>query len=59
MKYSEVLLLTLLVAIVALVINSRQYGFANPIPGYTIPTPAVPKKPSAATNSNGGLVSIG
>jgi len=59
MKYSEVLFVILLVAIVALVINSTRYGFANPIPGYTIPTPAVPKKPSAATNSNGGLVSIG
>jgi hypothetical protein len=59
MKYNVILLLALVVVIAALVINSTRYGFANPIPGYTIPTPAVPKKPSAATNSNGGLVSIG
>ena len=36
-------------------------GFANPnpIPGYIIPRPIVPKKPSPAQNSNGGLLMIG
>jgi len=37
-------------------------GFENPspvpIPGYAIPKSIVPKKPSASTNSNGGLVNI-
>jgi len=40
-------------------------GFDNPPPvistpilGYVIPTPTVPKKPSASMNSNGGLVNI-
>jgi len=35
-----------------------NYVEAKPIPGFTIPTSAVPKKPSPSTNSNGGLVSI-
>lgn len=43
---------------------SKIEGFANrvkkatPIPGFVIPTSAVPKKPPPSTNSNGGLVSI-
>jgi len=43
--------------------NDSKEAFANyveakPIPGFTIPSPVVPKKPSPSTNSNGGLVSI-
>jgi hypothetical protein len=43
--------------------NDNIQGFANyvqaePIPGFTIPSPVVPKKPPPSTNSNGGLVSI-
>ena len=59
MKYSQVLLLLLVISIGALVIKSSRDGFADPIPGYIIPKPVVPKKPSAATNSNGGLLVIG
>ena len=32
---------------------------ASMIPFYTIPSPATPQQPSAATNANGGLLSIG
>lgn len=59
MKYSQVLLLLLVIAVGALVIKSSRDGFSNPIPGYIIPKPIVPKKPSPATNSNGGLLVIG
>lgn len=43
--------------------NDTREGFSNyveakPIPGFTIPSPVVPKKPPPSTNSNGGLVSI-
>jgi hypothetical protein len=30
----------------------------KPIPGFVIPKPVVPKKPSSAMNSNGGLVNV-
>jgi len=38
--------------------NFENYVKAEPIPGFIIPKPVVPKKPSPSTNSNGGLVSI-
>ena len=38
--------------------NFANYVKAEPIPGFIIPQPVVPKKPSPSTNSNGGLVSI-
>ena len=38
--------------------NFANYVKAEPIPGFIIPNPVVPKKPSPSTNSNGGLVSI-
>ena len=30
----------------------------KPIPGYVIPAPTIPKKPSSTMNSNGGLVNV-
>ena len=54
-------ILILLLVTLSFYISSYMDGFANPnpIPGYIIPRPIVPKKPSPAQNSNGGLLMIG
>ena len=38
--------------------NPTPLPVADPIPGFIRPNPVIPKKPSPALNSNGGLVSI-
>ena len=39
--------------------STKDASEKSKIPFYTIPSPAIPQKPSPATNANGGLLSIG
>ena len=58
MKYYTILLL--IVVLLSILVYSQKEGFlSKPIQGFIIPKSTIPKRPSAATNSQGGLVSIG